>query len=50
MAGLCGNTVVSYIGQDIQMIAYHSSTSNMTYHLKYVSSSNVTWPLNLMLT
>ncbi len=27
-AGLCGNT----IGQDIQMLTYHSSTSNMAFH------------------
>ncbi len=31
------------------MLAYHSST-NMAYHLKYVSISNFTWLLNLMLT
>ncbi len=42
-AGLCGNT----IGQDIQMLTYHS---NMVYHLKDVCSSNFTWPLNMMLT
>ncbi len=29
-AGLCGNT----IGQDIQTLTYHSSTSNMAFHLK----------------
>ncbi len=45
-AGLCGNT----IGQDIQTLTYHSSTSNMAFHLKDVCSSNVTWPLNMMLT
>ncbi len=28
-AGLCGNT----IGQDIQTLTYHSSTSNMALHL-----------------
>ncbi len=28
-AGLCGNT----IGQDIQTLTYHSSTSNMAFHL-----------------
>ncbi len=32
-AGLCGNT----IGQDIQTLTYHSSTSNMAFHLKDVS-------------
>ncbi len=31
-AGLCGNT----IGQDIQTLTYHSSTSNMAFHLKDV--------------
>ncbi len=41
-AGLCGNT----IGQDIQTFTYHSSTSNMAFHLKDVCSSNFTWPLN----
>ncbi len=41
-----GNT----IGQDIQMLTYHSSTSNMAFHLKDVCSSNFTWPLNMMLT
>ncbi len=41
-AGLCGNT----IGQDIQTLTYHSSTSNMAFHLKDVCSSNFTWPLN----
>ncbi len=46
MAGLCGNT----IGQDIQTLTYHSSTSNMAFHLKDVCSSNFTWPLNMMLT
>ncbi len=35
-AGLCGNI----IGQDIQTLTYHSSTSNMAYHLKDVCSSN----------
>ncbi len=45
-AGLCGNT----IGQDIQTPTYHSSTSNMAFHLKDVCSSNFTWPLNMMLT
>ncbi len=45
-AGLCGNT----IGQDIQTLTYHSSTSNMAFPLKYVCSSNFTWPLNMMLT
>ncbi len=45
-AGLCGNT----IGQDIQTLTYHSSTSNMAFHLKDVCSSNFTWPLNMMLT
>ncbi len=45
-AGLCGNT----LGQDIQTLAYHSSTSNMAFHLKDVCSSNFTWPLNMMLT
>ncbi len=45
-AGLCGNT----IGQDIQTLIYHSSTSNMAFHLKDVCSSNFTWPLNMMLT
>ncbi len=44
-AGLCGNT----IGQDIQTLTYHSSTSNMAFHLKDVCSSNFTWPLNIML-
>ncbi len=29
-AGLCGYT----IGQDIQTLTYHSSTSNMAFHLK----------------
>ncbi len=43
-AGLCGNT----IGQDIQTLTYHSSTSNMAFHLKDVCSSNFTWPLNMM--
>ncbi len=33
-AGLCGNT----IGQDIQTLTYHSSTSNMAFHLKDVCS------------
>ncbi len=42
-AGLCGNT----IGQDIQTLTYHSSTSNMAFHLKDVCSSNFTWPLNI---
>ncbi len=37
-AGLCGNT----IGQDIQTLTYHSSTSNMAFHLKDVCSSNLT--------
>ncbi len=41
-----GNT----IGQDIQTLIYHSSTSNMAFHLKDVCSSNFTWPLNMMLT
>ncbi len=45
-AGLSGNT----IGQDIQTLTYHSSTSNMAFHLKDVCSSNFTWPLNMMLT
>ncbi len=45
-AGLCGNT----IGQDIQTLTYHSSTSNMAFHLKDVCSSNFTWLLNMMLT
>ncbi len=45
-AGICGNT----IGQDIQTLIYHSSTSNMAFHLKDVCSSNFTWPLNMMLT
>ncbi len=45
-AGLCGNT----LGQDIQTPTYHSSTSNMAFHLKDVCSSNFTWPLNMMLT
>ncbi len=36
-AGLCGNT----IGQDIQTLTYHSSTSNMAFHLKDVCSSVV---------
>ncbi len=45
-AGLCGNT----IGQDIQTLTYHSSTSNMAFHLKDVCSSNFIWPLNMMLT
>ncbi len=45
-AGLCGNT----IGQDIQTLIYHSSTSNMAFHLKDECSSNFTWPLNMMLT
>ncbi len=40
MAGLCGNT----LGQDIQTLTYHSSTSNMAFHLKDVCSSNFTWP------
>jgi len=31
------------------MLAYQLSTSNMTYHLIYVSISNFTRPLNLML-
>ncbi len=44
--GLCGNT----IGQDIQTLTCHSSTSNMAFHLKDVCSSNFTWPLNMMLT
>ncbi len=44
-AGLCGNT----IGQDIQTLTYHSSTSNMAFHLKDVCSSNFTWPLNMNL-
>ncbi len=43
-AGLCGNT----IAQDIQTLTYHSSTSNMAFHLKDVCSSNFTWPLNMM--
>ncbi len=38
------------IGQDIQTLTYHSSTSNMAFHLKDVCSSNFTWPLNMMLT
>ncbi len=42
--------VIQYIGQDIQTLAYHSSTSNMAYQLKYVSISNFIWLLNLMLT
>ncbi len=42
-AGLCGNT----LGQDIQTLTYHSSTSNMAFHLKDVCSSNFTWPLNI---
>jgi len=46
MAGLCGNT----LGQDIQTLTYHSSTSNIAFHLKDVCSSNFTWPLNMMLT
>ncbi len=37
-ADLCGNT----IGQDIQTLTYHSSTSNMAFHLKDVCSSNFT--------
>ncbi len=37
-AGLCGNT----LGQDIQTLTYHSSTSNMAFHLKDVCSSNFT--------
>ncbi len=47
-AGLCGNT----IGQDIQTLTYHSSTSNMAFHLKDVCSSRmatygyISWPLN----
>ncbi len=41
-----GNT----IGQDIQTLTYHSSTSNMAFPLKDVCSSNFTWPLNMMLT
>ncbi len=45
-AGLCGNT----LGHDIQTLTYHSSTSNMAFHLKDVCSSNFTWPLNMMLT
>ncbi len=45
-AGLCGNT----IGQDIQTLTYHSSTSNMAFPQKDVCSSNFTWPLNMMLT
>ncbi len=45
-AGLCGNT----LGQDIQTLTYHSSTSNMAFHLKDVCSSNFTWPLNMMLS
>ncbi len=45
-AGLCGNI----LGQDIQTLIYHSSTSNMAFHLKDVCSSNFTWPLNMMLT
>ncbi len=45
-AGLCGNK----LGQDIQTLTYHSSTSNMAFHLKDVCSSNFTWPLNIMLT
>ncbi len=35
-AGLCGNT----LGQDIQTLTYHSSISNMAFHLKDVCSSN----------
>ncbi len=38
------------IGQDIQTLTYHSSTSHMAFHLKDVCSSNFTWPLNMMLT
>ncbi len=38
------------LGQDIQTLTYHSSTSNMAFHLKDVCSSNFTWPLNMMLT
>ncbi len=49
-AGLCGNT----IGQDIQTLTYHSSTSNMAFHLKdvcrphgYISTYGyISWPLN----
>ncbi len=44
-AGLCGN--VYTIGQDIQTLTYHSSTSNMAFHLKDVCSMNFTWPLNM---
>ncbi len=42
-AGLCGNT----FGQEIQTLTYHSSTSNMAFHLKYVCSSNFTYDVNL---
>ncbi len=42
-AGLCGNT----IGQDIQTLIYHSSTSNMAFHLKDVCSS-VADPVRMM--
>ncbi len=45
-AGLCGNT----LGQDIQTLTYHSSTSNMAFPLKDVCSINFTWPLNMMLS
>ncbi len=41
--------VIQYIRQDIQMLAYHSLTSNMAY-LKYASISNYIWLLYLMLT
>ncbi len=43
-AGLCGNT----LGQDIQTLTYHSSTSNIAFHVSDVCSSNFTWPLNMM--
>ncbi len=42
--------VIEYIRQDIQTLSYHSSTTNMAYHLKDVSISNFTWPLNLLVT
>ncbi len=36
-AGLCGNT----IGQDIQTLTYHSSTSNMAFHLYMAAQYDV---------
>ncbi len=42
-AGLCGNT----IGQDIQTLTYHSSTSNMAFHLKDVCSSRMATYLHM---